>query len=152
MYSLHEHHIIKRVVLNFRGININFSYIKISQKNVLFKDKQVLWSSDIKTQEAFYRENVNRGDVLQSMPVFICNNFSSSDTCALYINIKDSCLCLFVCLSVLLPFLSNVIPGTSTNTESINTQKFIGYPEVTRRSRRMCRFSYIMPQEAHVMS
>lgn len=31
----------------------------------------ILWSLDIKNQEVFYHENINRGDVLWGMPVII---------------------------------------------------------------------------------
>ena len=37
--------------------------------DVALRDMYILWSLDIKNQVVFYRENVNRVDVLHGMPV-----------------------------------------------------------------------------------
>jgi hypothetical protein len=37
MYSLHAHHFVKNIVLNFWNINIYFSYINISQKKLYWE-------------------------------------------------------------------------------------------------------------------
>jgi hypothetical protein len=54
----------------------------------------VLWSIDIKNQEAVYWENVNQGDVLQSMPLY-------------YIILV--CVCVYMHLSIYVRHTVNIL-------------------------------------------
>jgi hypothetical protein len=67
MYSLHAQHFVKSAVSSFWNININFSYKNFSQKQCI--ERQICcMKSGIKTQQAFYWENFNLGDILWGMP------------------------------------------------------------------------------------
>jgi hypothetical protein len=53
---------------------------------MLLRDTYILWSLDIKNQEAFYQGNVNWGDVLQGMPVIV-NNYTHKYEICIYVYI-----------------------------------------------------------------